>query len=46
MSAIINPMDMSGQRVLVTGALVRDRRRDTAVLLSELGAEVILVGPK
>ena len=39
----MNPMDLTGQRVLVTGAS-SGIGRDTAVLLSELGAEVILVG--
>jgi NAD(P)-dependent dehydrogenase (short-subunit alcohol dehydrogenase family) len=40
---MINPMDMTGKRVLVTGA-GSGIGRATAVLLSELGAAVVLVG--
>jgi NAD(P)-dependent dehydrogenase (short-subunit alcohol dehydrogenase family) len=42
MAAIINPMDLSGRRVLVTGAS-SGIGRDTCILLSELGARVVLV---
>lgn len=38
-----NPLDMSGRTVLVTGASA-GIGRSTAVLLSELGARIILVG--
>jgi len=41
--AVKNPMDMTGKRVLVTGA-GSGIGRATAVLLSELGASVVLVG--
>lgn len=37
-----NPMDLSGQRILVTGAS-SGLGRDASILLSELGAQVILV---
>lgn len=40
---MLNPMDMSGRTVLVTGAS-SGIGRETAVLLSQLGARVILVG--
>lgn len=43
MSAITNPMEMTGQTILVTGAS-SGIGRDTSVLLSELGSKVILVG--
>lgn len=42
MPAIINPMDLSGRSVLVTGAS-SGIGRATAILLSQLGARVILV---
>ena len=38
-----NPLDMTGRRVLVTGAS-SGIGRDTALLLSTLGATLILVG--
>lgn len=38
-----NPMDLSGRVVLVTGAS-SGIGRDTAVLLSELGAQLVLTG--
>lgn len=38
-----NPMDMTGKRVLVTGACCGIGRA-TAILLSELGASLVLVG--
>jgi len=40
---MVNPMDLSGRRVLVTGAS-SGIGRDTAVLLSELGAQLVLTG--
>lgn len=42
MAAITNPMDLSGRTILVTGAS-SGIGRDTCVLLSELGATVVLV---
>ena len=42
MTAIVNPMDLSGRNILVTGAS-SGIGRGTAVLLSQLGASVILV---
>lgn len=40
---MVNPMDLSGRAVLVTGAS-SGIGRDTSVLLSELGARVVLTG--
>ena len=40
---MINPMDLTGRRVLVTGAS-SGIGRETALCLSQLGAKVILVG--
>jgi NAD(P)-dependent dehydrogenase (short-subunit alcohol dehydrogenase family) len=40
---MMNPMDMTNRRILVTGAS-SGIGRETAVLLSQLGARVILVG--
>ncbi|MEN3940212.1 SDR family oxidoreductase [Prosthecobacter sp. SYSU 5D2] len=42
MPAIVNPLDLSGKTVLVTGAS-SGIGRDACILLSELGAKVILV---
>lgn len=42
MKSVANPMDLSGRTVLVTGAS-SGIGRDTCVLLSELGASVVLV---
>lgn len=40
---MINPMDLTGKRVLVTGAS-SGIGRETAIVLSKLGASVVLVG--
>ena len=42
MTAIVNPMDLSGRNILITGAS-SGIGRGTAILLSQLGARVILV---
>jgi len=42
MAATLNPMDLSGKTVMVTGAS-SGIGRDTCIVLSELGARVILV---
>ena len=39
---MLNPLDLTGRRILVTGAS-SGIGRDTAVLLSELGAQLVLV---
>ena len=40
---MLNPLDLSGRVVLVTGAS-SGIGRDTALLLSQLGARLVLVG--
>ena len=42
---MINPMDLTGKRILITGAS-SGIGRETAVLASQLGAEVVLLGRK
>ena len=41
--AILNPMDLRGRLILVTGAS-SGIGRETAILLSQLGARLVLVG--
>ncbi len=41
MPAMLNPMDMTGRRILVTGAS-SGIGRETAILLSQLGARIVL----
>ena len=43
MTALVNPLDLTGQRILVTGAS-SGIGKNTARLLSNLGAELILIG--
>ena len=40
---MLNPLDLSGRTVLVTGAS-SGIGRDTALLLSQLGARIVLAG--
>ena len=40
---MINPMELTGKRIMVTGAS-SGIGRETAILLSNLGAQVVLLG--
>ena len=40
---MINPMELTGKRIMVTGAS-SGIGRETAILLSQLGAQVVLLG--
>ena len=40
---MINPMELTGRRIMVTGAS-SGIGRETAILLSNLGAQVVLLG--